>query len=641
MCGIAGLIDRRLAGHRAELERRATAMAQALAHRGPDGWGVWADPDAGLALSHRRLAIIDLTSNGAQPMVSSDGRWVLSYNGEVYNARAIAGLPELDGVNYRGSSDTEVILESVVRRGLDRTLDDLNGMFAIALWDRADRILYLARDRLGIKPLFYSNTGGGLRFASELKGLRAAGDDLGAIDPASLASFLRFGYVPAPFSVHRDVTKVMPGQLVSISAGGAISVRSYWSLDEVAAEAGADPLTLDDSAATAALHDLLADAVSQQMISDVPLGAFLSGGIDSSTVAALMVAAGKGPVRTFSIGFPEFGFDESKHAAAVAHHLGTDHEELVVTAADALAVVPKIPDIYDEPFADSSQIPTYLVSKLTRARVTVALSGDGGDELFAGYNRYAYAEKFATFVSSMPLAARRACSSLLDALPASAIDTLARLAPKGTLPAQPADKLKKLAAILPCDARGLYLRLVSQCPEPAVLMPGVQEHAIGWNRADGWERGNLLERMQRIDAATYLPDDILQKVDRASMAFALEVRPPLLDHRVVTFAFRLPRRLRIRDGESKWLLRRVLDRYVPRHLVERPKMGFGVPLADWLRGPLRDWAEDLLDPGRFGGGLIDVGAARALWHEHLRGGRNWAYALWTLLMFEAWRRRWA
>jgi asparagine synthase (glutamine-hydrolysing) len=346
-------------------------------------------------------------------------------------------------------------------------------------------------------------------------------------------------------------------------------------------------------------------------------------------------------VRTFSIGFPQLGFDESKHAAAVAHHLGTQHEELIVTAADALAVVPKIPDIYDEPFADSSQIPTYLVSQLTRARVTVALSGDGGDELFAGYNRYAYAEKFAAFVLSMPLAMRRACSGMLDALPAGAIDRLARLAPKGMLPAQPADKLKKLAAILPCDARGLYLRLVSQCPEPARLMPGIEEHAIAWERADGWDSGNLLNRMQRIDAATYLPDDILQKVDRASMAFALEVRPPLLDHRVVAFAFRLPRRLRIRNGESKWLLRRVLDRYVPRDLVERPKMGFGVPLADWLRGPLRDWAEDMLDPVRFGGGLIDVGAARALWQEHLRGGRNWAYALWTLLMFEAWRRRWA
>jgi asparagine synthase (glutamine-hydrolysing) len=389
------------------------------------------------------------------------------------------------------------------------------------------------------------------------------------------------------------------------------------------------------------LHDLLADAVSQQMISDVPLGAFLSGGVDSSTIAALMLAAGKGPVRTFSIGFPELGFDESKHAAAVAHHLGTQHEELIVTAADALAVVPKIPDIYDEPFADSSQIPTYLVSQLTRARVTVALSGDGGDELFAGYNRYTYAEKFAAFVLSMPLAMRQACSVMLDALPAGPIDKLARLAPKGALPAQSADKLKKLAAILPCDARGLYLRLVSQCPEPARLMPGIEEHEITWDRPDGWERGNLLDRMQQVDAATYLPDDILQKVDRASMAFALEVRPPLLDHRVAAFAFRLPRRLRIRNGESKWLLRRVLDRYVPRHLVDRPKMGFGVPLADWLRGPLRDWAEDLLDPVRFGGELVDARAACTLWQEHLRGGRNWAYALWTLLMFEAWRRRWA
>ena len=642
MCGIAGLIDRNLAGNRAELERRATAMADALAHRGPDGSGVWADADTGVALSHRRLAIIDLTAAGAQPMISSDGRWVISYNGEVYNARAIAAEPELAGVNYRGTSDTEVILESVVRRGLDRTLDDLNGMFAMALWDRAARTLHLVRDRLGIKPVFYSASGGVLRFASELKGLQAAGDSLGAIDPASVASFLRFGYVPAPFSIYRDVTKVMPGQVVSIDGNGAVTARSYWSADDAAMEATADPTGLDDEAAVTALHDLLADAVSLQMISDVPLGAFLSGGIDSSTIAALMLAAGKGPVRTFSIGFPELGFDESRHAAAVARHLGTQHEELIVTAADALDVVPRLPDIYDEPFADSSQIPTYLVSKLTRARVTVALSGDGGDELFAGYNRYAYAEKFAAFALALPLSVRRAGAGLLNALPARAVDAMARLAPQGMLPAQPADKLKKVADILPCDARELYLRLVTQCPDPARLMPGVEEHAIGWaGEAQSWGHADLLERMQRVDTATYLPDDILQKVDRASMAFALEVRPPLLDHRVVWFASRLPRRLRIRDGETKWLLRRVLDRYVPRHLVDRPKMGFGVPLADWLRGPLRDWAEDLLDPVRFGGELVDARAARALWHEHLHGGRNWAYALWTLLMFEAWRRRWA
>jgi asparagine synthase (glutamine-hydrolysing) len=641
MCGIAGLIDRGLVGNRAALERRATAMADAISHRGPDGSGVWSDPDAGLALSHRRLAIIDLTPTGAQPMVSADERWVMSYNGEVYNARAIAREPELSGISYRGTSDTEIILESFARRGLDRTLGDLNGMFAIALWDRATRTLHLIRDHLGIKPLFYS-TAGGLRFASELKGLVADGPALGQIDPRSVASFMRFGYVPAPFSIYRDVTKVLPGEVVSIDVGGQVTRRSFWSLLEAAESGRTHQLDLDDDQAVEALHDLLADAVSRQMIADVPLGAFLSGGIDSSTIAALMVAAGKGPVRTFSIGFPELGFDESKHAAKVARHLGTQHTELIVTAADALAVVPRLPEIYDEPFADSSQIPTYLISKLTRQHVTVALSGDGGDELFAGYNRYFFAETLAARLQRWPTSVRRAAAALIDAVPEGAVETLARFVPRGWAPAQPADKLKKFAEILPLDARGIYLRLVSQCSDPSVLARGNVEYPLKWRKyGDLNDSATLLERMQLIDTATYLPDDILQKVDRASMAFALEVRPPLLDHRLVEFAFRLPRRLRIRQGETKWLLRRVLDRYVPRDMVERPKMGFGVPLADWLRGPLRDWADDLLNPARLGGEFIDADAAGKLWREHLSGRRNWAYALWTVLMFEAWRRRWA
>jgi len=642
MCGIAGLIDPRLAGNRERLEARAAGMADALAHRGPDGSGVWSDAAAGLALSHRRLAIIDLTPAGAQPMLSVDGRWAITYNGEVYNARDIARVPELSGISYRGTSDTEIILESVARRGLDRTLADLNGMFAIALWDRSTRTLHLVRDRLGIKPLFYSTTAGTVRFASELKAFAADGQDLRRIDPASVASFLRFGYVPAPHSIYCDVAKVMPGEVLSIARGGGVSRRRYWSLTQAAEVGRADPLILGDEEAVHELHNLLADAVASQMISDVPLGAFLSGGIDSSTIAALMQRTGRGPVRTFSIGFPEFGFDESKHAAAVARHLGTEHEEMIVTAADALAVVPSLPEFYDEPFADSSQIPTYLISKLTRRHVTVALSGDGGDELFAGYNRYSFAEKLASRLSIFPAAMRRGAAALLDNLPVGFADTVARFAPHGMLPAQPGDKLRKLAEVLPLDAGGIYLRLVSQYADPSALARGNAEHVLDWNQyGDMSDVSSLLERMQLIDTATYLPDDILQKVDRASMAVALEVRPPLLDHRVVEFAFRLPRRLRVRNGETKWLLRRVLDRYLPRQLVDRPKMGFGIPLAEWLRGPLRDWSEDLLDPARLGGGFIDIQTARRLWDEHLSGRRNRAYALWNVLMFEAWRRRWA
>ena len=641
MCGIAGFIDRRLRGEREALTERASAMGNAIAHRGPDGWDVWVDAEASVALAHRRLAIIDLTSTGTQPMVSVDGRWVISYNGEVYNTAAIAAAPELAGIAWRGTSDTEVILESVARRGLDRTLADLNGMFAIALWDRATRELHLIRDRLGIKPIFYTTAGEARYFASELKSLFAVSAPMGPIDRASVASFFRFGYVPAPHAIFRDVAKVMPGEVVSFEAQGQIRRRTYWSLADVAQTTLVDPLDISDAEAIERLHHLLANAVSAQMISDVPLGAFLSGGINSSTIVALMMAADRGPVRTFSIGFPEFGFDKSAFAAAVARHLGTRHEELVITAADALAVVPQIPDIYDEPFADSSQIPTVLVSKLTRQYVTVALSGDGGDELFAGYNRHRLADQLGSQLLGWPRPVRHAAASLLDAVPIGLVDRFARWLPRRLVPPQPGDKLKKAAAILPLDAEGIYLRLISQCSDPGAFIHDGSEHARPWRWNETFASGgDSIRQMQLVDTATYLPDDILQKVDRASMRFALEVRPPLLDHRVVEFAFRLPLRFRVRGGESKWLLRQVLERYVPCQLTDRPKMGFGVPLADWLRGPLRDWSESLLDPHQFGGGMLDVDAARRLWQAHLDGRRNYAYALWTLLTFEAWRRRW-
>lgn len=639
MCGIAGLLDASGGATAPALQRRARAMTEAIAYRGPDGSGVWQDAEAGIALAQRRLAIIDLTEAGAQPMISADGRWVISYNGEVYNAAAIAASPELTGFAFKGTSDTEVILESFAHRGIDRTVADMNGMFAIALWDRKERALHLIRDRLGIKPLVFSADAQGVLFASELKALVAAGLKP-EIDPASVASFLRFGYVPTPHSIFRGVTKVRAGEIVSIDASRKISHRQYWAVTEVATEGLTHPFTGTEAQAESELNDLLVDAVGGQMISDVPLGAFLSGGIDSSTVVALMVAAKRGPVRTFSIGFDVAGYDESKHAAAVAAHLKTEHHEQTVTAGDALAVVPQLAEMYDEPFADSSQIPTYLISKMTRAHVTVALSGDGGDELFAGYNRYKLGHGLGGLAARSPIALRRALAALINATPAALVNGLARLAPAGILPPQPMDKLSKLAAIMPMEREAFYLRLVSQCPDPAALTNGVAEHPVGlnWQPPAGPDR--FLEQMQLFDTATYLPDDVLQKVDRASMAVSLEVRPPLLDHRVVEFAWRLPRSMRIQDGQSKWLLRRVLDRYVPRALVERPKMGFGIPLAEWLRGPLRDWAEELLDPTRLGGGLLNVDAVHKLWAEHISGQHNWAYALWTILMFEGWRRRW-
>ena len=636
MCGIAGIVAAERSGDQAA---RARVMADAIAYRGPDDAGVWSDPIVGVAIAHRRLAIVDLTPTGAQPMVSADGRWVISYNGEVYNADAIAADSQMADWARRGTSDTEVILESVARRGIDRTLADINGMFAIALWDRATRTLHLVRDRLGIKPLFYAKTPAGFCFASELKSFTAA-DFAFEIEPASVASFLRFGYVPAPYSIYRGVTKLRPGEWVSFQPDGELQQRTYWSVEDVASRGINQPFVGSDADAEERLHALLANAVSINMISDVPLGAFLSGGIDSSTVAALMVAARRGPVRTFSIGFPDFGYDESAHARAVAQHLGTVHEELFVTADEALAIVPHLADMYDEPFADSSQIPTHAISRITRARVTVALSGDGGDELFAGYNRYTLAAGHLARLTQLPKPLRRAAAAAFRLVPRSAVELAGRIAPSSLRFSDPADKLKKLADVLRLDGDAIYLRLISQCPDPAALTYGVGEHAIAMNWPGDKGQDNLLERMQLFDTATYLPDDILQKVDRASMAVSLEVRPPLLDHRVVEFAWSLPRHMRLRNGETKWLLRRVLDRYVPRELIERPKMGFGVPLATWLRGPLRDWAEDLLDPRQLGGGFLDVDAIGVMWSDHIRGSRNWAYALWTILMFEAWRRRW-
>ncbi|TVR09157.1 MAG: asparagine synthase (glutamine-hydrolyzing) [Salinarimonadaceae bacterium] len=632
MCGIAGLFDSERSGDGDGLRRAARAMGDTLAHRGPDGEGVHVDAQAGLALAHRRLSIVDLSPAGAQPMVSACGRFVLCYNGEIYNAEDMRAHEALAGVAWRGHSDTEVILESVARRGLEPTLADMNGMFAFALWDRETRILSLARDRLGIKPLFIARSGRGILFASEAKALRAAGLEP-RIDPEALAAYLRFAYVPAPFSIYEGVEKVLPGEIVTMGPEGGCERRFYWRLADAVAQGRREALDVGDDEAAERLDALLRDAVGRQTISDVPLGAFLSGGIDSSLVAAMMAARG-GRVRTFSIGFPDFGFDESSHAAAVARHLGTEHTGLVVTGREALDVVPDLSGIWDEPFADSSQIPTLLLSRLTRAHVTVALSGDGGDELFAGYNRYALAGRHWPRLERVPIGLRSALARLADLVPVAAADALARFVPGA--PPQAGDKLRKAASVLPLDADGLYRRLTSQIPDPS-------EHIHGAERESPFTAPSalgLVDRMRYRDTLTYLPDDILQKVDRASMAASLEARPPLLDHRVVEFAWTLPQRFLLRDGRSKWLLRRVLDRYVPPALIERPKMGFGVPLAEWLRGPLLEWARDAIEAPDYGGGLLRPEPARRLLGEHLRGGRNHAYQLWTLLMFEAWRRRW-
>lgn len=635
MCGLTGFL-----GHPADdvtLTARAAAMADAIRYRGPDAGGAWVDAENGLGLGHRRLSILDLSPAGAQPMVSACGRFVIAYNGEVYNHTDL--MPDLAaaGVALRGHSDTEVLLEAFAHFGVEAILPRLGGMYAFALWDRRDRRLVLARDPLGIKPLYWGRTGDGtLLFGSELKALRAHPAWDFALDPQAVAGLLSFGYVPAPLSIHRGVHKLPPGHSLTIEAGGEPGLSCFWSLADIAARGQAETAQWSDAEATDRLESLLLQITGEHLLSDVPVGAFLSGGIDSSTVVAMMKRVANGPVRTFTIGYGETGYDESAHAAAVARHLGTDHTELRVTAADALAVIPTLPEMYDEPFADSSQIPTFLVSQLARRHVTVALSGDGGDELFAGYNRHVWIERVQGAAGRLPAWARRMGAAAMTGLSADGWDRLA-----GGLPGMPrllGNKMHKLAAALSArDSGEVYRSLVTLWPDAQNLVPGTAPAGLP-TIPDGL---GTVERVQFLDAATYLPDDILVKVDRASMAVSLESRVPLLDRRVAEFAWTLPRRHRLRDGQGKWLLRQVLYRHVPRELMERPKMGFAVPIGGWLKGPLRPWAEELLSEAAFARhGLIDAAVIRRRWQDHLAGRGGWEHHLWAVLMFQAWVCRW-
>jgi asparagine synthase (glutamine-hydrolysing) len=652
MCGLAGALGG--AGTDAALAAR---LAATLAHRGPDGDGAWADPAAGIALGHRRLAIVDLSPTGRQPMASHSGRLVAAYNGEIYNFRRLRALLEQRGCRFTGTSDTEVLLEAVEDFGLEDALARMAGMFALALWDRETRVLHLVRDRLGKKPLYVGRVPGGIVFGSELRALRAHPGFRRELDRRALALYLRYGCIPAPFTIYRDAVRLLPGTRLALDReevrdlGAAEDLvgrmRSWWSARAVALAGQAEPLELSEEAATDRLEAVLGEAVAERMIADVPLGVFLSGGIDSSAVTALMQAQSATPVETFSIGMPAFGYDEAKDARQVAAHLGTRHHELYAGEAEILAVVPELAGIYDEPFADSSQIPTALVARLARRQVTVALTGDGGDEVFGGYNRHQLVPRLAARMGRVPRPLRRAAAGLATALAPPAWDRvfarLDPLLPRRLRQPEPGARLHKLAALLPLDdPEAMYRRLVShwQAPEEVVLggceppLPLVEEA----RRAgpDG-----LAERMMLQDTVSYLPDDILTKVDRATMAVGLEARAPLLDHRVVEFAWRLPLALKIRGGTGKWLLRRLLARHLPPALFERPKQGFAVPLAAWLRGPLRGWAEALLDETRLRQeGLLDPGPVRVAWAEHLTGRRDRAHELWNVLMLQAWRERW-
>ena len=638
MCGLTGFIDAH--GHLAGqgLEAAVQRMADALTHRGPDDSGTWSDPEHGLALGHRRLSIIDLSAAGHQPMVSASGRLVIAFNGEIYSYADIRDDLVREGVRFRGNSDTEVILEAFERWGIDRTLERMIGMFAIALWDRQRAELTLMRDRVGIKPLYWGMLGRTLIFGSELKALTAYPHWQPTLNRDAVASYLRHNYVLGPHSIYAGIEKLQPGSYLTCRPGEQPTTTQYWDFRKLATQASGNRQHIDAADAENALDDLLRDAVKRRMVADVPLGALLSGGIDSSLVTALMQAQSDRPIRTFSIGFAEAQFNEAPYAADIAEHLGTEHNELYVEPQHALDIIPNLSRWYDEPFADASQIPTYLVCELTRQHVTVALSGDGGDELFAGYNRYIYGQDIWKRISLLPQSLRKALAAAIRSTPEQWLDTAARIIPKKHRPNQFGNKVHKVANGMTWhDPDALYREMLTHWDEPEQIVYGSQEpKGTLWDPQYQTLLPDFTERMQFFDTLTYLPDDILTKVDRASMAVSLEARVPLLDHRVVEFAWRLPMELKLHRGRSKILLRNVLDRYVPRQLIERPKMGFGVPLNSWLRGPLRDWAETLLNEQRLEQqGLLNPGPIREKWHAHLQG-KNWSYPLWDVLMLQAW-----
>jgi len=645
MCGIAGMVDWRAATPADALRSIAEAMIETVRHRGPDAGEVWVEAEGGVALGQRRLAIIDLSPGGAQPMHSADRRFVITFNGEIYNYRDIRGELQAAGHPMRSDSDTEVLLEACALWGVEAAIERAIGMFAFALWDRKTRSLILARDRLGIKPLYYAATPERVLFASQLKAFRPTPHWKPTIDADAVVGYLRHAYIAQPRTIYREAEKLAPGHILTLREGSTPSPKCFWDLRgiAIAGQRRNDPAP-DAQEATDRLDGLLRDSVKLRMIADVPLGAFLSGGIDSSTVVALMQAQSTRPVKTFSIGFHEGGYDEAHCAKQVAAHLGTDHTEFYVEPRHALDVIPHLADWFDEPFADPSQIPTYLVSELTRKHVTVALSGDGGDELFAGYNRYVWAERLARAVNLVPRPLRGASATALRALAPQTWNRLFAFVPASWRPALPGDKLHKITTLLDNpQPDAIYRRLVSQWERPdEIAAAGQEPRGPLWDPSIARDFPDLVPRMQFLDMITYLPDDILTKVHRATMAVGLEGRVPLLDHRVVAYSWSLPLEFKLRGGRSKWLLRQVLDRYVPRPLIDRPKMGFGVPIDAWLRGPLREWAESLLTPARLASdGFVRVEPVRRAWQEHLEGSRNWQYPLWTVLMLQAWRARWA
>jgi asparagine synthase (glutamine-hydrolysing) len=642
MCGITGFVDFSGSLRGEELAFNASLMTDSISHRGPDDHGVWVDADAGVALGFRRLAILDLSPTGHQPMLSENGENAIVFNGEIYNFEELR--VKLTGLGHRfhGHSDTEIMLAAFDEWGLEKAIRSFNGMFAFALWNRSTRQLHLVRDRLGIKPLYFSWMGNVLLFGSELKALRSHPAFCSEIDRDALTLYLRHSYIPAPYSIYKNVSKLQPGSILTLCRerhDPSIQPRCFWSAYQVTGDGQAHLFNGSEQEAVDELDGLLRDSVSKRMVADVPLGAFLSGGVDSSTVVALMQALSTRPVKTFTIGFHEAGFDEAAYARAIARYLGTEHTELYVTPQEAQAVIPLLPALFDEPFADPSQIPTYLVSQLARGQVKVSLSGDGGDELFGGYNRYFWTRRIWSSIGWLPVPERKMLGALMTGS-AEALDKLYQLLPHRLHLPNLRDKVLKLVEVIQSSTiEQTYFDLISLWKQPATMVRQGHEPITLFQQSNNWpELGNPTQWMMFIDLVTYLPDDILVKLDRASMGVSLEGRVPFLDdHRVVEFAWRLPFHLKVRGSTGKWILRQVLYRYVPREMIERPKKGFAVPIDSWLRGSLREWAETLLDEKKMERqGILDPLPIRQKWSEHLRGERNWQYLIWNILMLQSW-----
>lgn len=643
MCGIVGYLDTLKNESHETLHHTVMKMAETIATRGPDGSGSWCDAHTGLAFGHRRLAILDLSPAGHQPMQSDCGRFIITFNGEIYNFEAIKKDLDPDSP-YRGHSDTEILLHAVREWGVEKTLTQLNGMFALALWDRTERCLYLARDRFGEKPLYYGWIGSTFFFGSQLKSFHKHPKGPSQMDRTALALYLKHGYVPAPYSILEQIQKLPPATYLTLTekdyASRAVEIRPYWSARKAMVEGVRSPFEAEDAEILRGLEEHLLHSVKLRMVADVPLGAFLSGGIDSSLIVALMQAQSPQPVKTFTIGFSEMGNDEAPFAKKVATYLGTDHRELYVSPQEAMSVIPLLPSFYDEPFADHSQIPTYLVSKMARQHVTVSLSGDGGDEIFGGYNRYLQGLDAWERCRKIPHSIRGAVAKGISMLSPASWDSLFQafslFLPERRMVALAGNKMYKFAAILDCsDFSQMYSSLTTVWGDSLSVVKNASLPQALSSHSE-WETTDPRNQMMYLDSQTYLPDDILVKVDRASMAVSLESRAPYLDHQIVEYAWHLPLSMKIRAGLGKWCLRQILDRYVPQELITRPKMGFTIPLEHWLRGPLRPWAEATLERVRKGNEL-EFSPIEAKWKAHLSGKRNFQDPLWAILMFQAWR----